>query len=55
MNIKLPDKYRERREYPAIEEQLDYLWHGMNSDESKRVEPFYSLIKGVKDANPKPK
>lgn len=40
--------------YPAITEQLDMLWHAMNADESKRLEPFYSSIKSVKDQFPKP-
>jgi hypothetical protein len=40
--------------YPAISEQLDMLWHAMNSDETKRLEPFYSSIKSVKDRFPKP-
>jgi hypothetical protein len=39
--------------YPAIENQLDMLWHAMDADESKRLEPFYSTIKAVKDAAPK--
>lgn len=55
MIIRVKDKYQERRVYPSLEEQLDALWHGMNEDESKRVEPFYSLILGVKNENPKPK
>lgn len=39
--------------YPAITDQLDMLWHAMDADESKRLEPFYSTIKAVKDAAPK--
>lgn len=39
--------------YPSIEEQLDALWHGMSNDETKRIEPFYSLIKTIKDNLPK--
>jgi hypothetical protein len=41
-----------RATYPSIEDQLDMLWHAMNDDESKRLEPFYSTIKAVKDQFP---
>lgn len=40
--------------YPRVEEQLDMLWHAMDADPPARIEPFYSVIKAVKDANPKP-
>lgn len=39
--------------YPPIEEQLDMLWHAMDNDEFKKIEPFYSAIKQVKDRFPK--
>jgi hypothetical protein len=39
--------------YPSVVEQLDQLWHGMDADESKRIEPFYSNIKTIKDTYPK--
>ena len=39
--------------YPPIEEQLDMLWHAMASDSKKRLEPFYSAIKAIKDRYPK--
>jgi hypothetical protein len=45
---------RRRATYPSIEDQLDMLWHGMNEDPSKRIEPFYSNIKTIKDTYPKP-
>ncbi len=41
-----------REEYPAIAEQLDMIWHAMNDQPSKRLEPFYSTIKAVKDKHP---
>jgi hypothetical protein len=41
-------------DYPPLAEQLDMLWHAMEADESKRLEPFYSAIKAVKENNPKP-
>lgn len=55
MKIQVKSKYAERRraEYPDIAEQLDALWHGMDADESKRIEPFYSMVKTIKDSNPK--
>jgi hypothetical protein len=40
--------------YPEITEQLDMLWHAMDADESKRLEPFYTNIKTIKDTNPRP-
>ena len=40
--------------YPALSDQFDMLWHAMDADPSKRVEPFYTAIKAVKDAFPKP-
>ena len=42
-----------REAYPDIIDQLDMLWHGMNADASKRIEPFYSSIKAIKDQYPK--
>ncbi len=50
------EDYVQRRvsQYPALTDQLDMLWHAMDADESKRLEPFYSSIKEIKDANPKP-
>jgi hypothetical protein len=47
-------QYQRDRKYPPIGEQLDMIWHGMNNDISKRIEPFYSVIKSVKDSYPKP-
>jgi len=43
-----------RSMYPKVEEQLDMLWHAMDGFHTPRIEPFYSVIKAVKDANPKP-
>lgn len=47
--------YREVRadQYPSIGDQLDMLWHAMDADPAKRLEPFYTSIKTVKDQNPK--
>lgn len=41
-------------QYPEVTEQLDMLWHAMDADETKRLEPFYSEIKQIKDSAPKP-
>ena len=46
-------QYKTERVYPAVHEQLDMLWHAMDTDSSKRLEPFYTTIKNVKDAFPK--
>jgi hypothetical protein len=52
----LPEvQYKTERalEYPSIGEQLDMMWHAMDEDETKRIEPFYSSIKEIKDKYPK--
>lgn len=53
--IVVPVTYAEQRaaEYPTTEEQLDMLWHSMNSNKTVRLEPFYSTIKAVKVQYPK--
>lgn len=43
-----------RSMYPRVEAQLDMLWHAMDAFHTPRIEPFYSTIKAVKDAHPKP-
>jgi hypothetical protein len=50
-----PDTYSDvrRRMYPSVTEQLDMLWHAMDTNTVERAEPFYSTIKAVKDAVPK--
>lgn len=44
------------QEYPAIGEQLDMLFHAIDGDETLKTQfnDFYTAIKAVKDANPKP-
>jgi hypothetical protein len=39
--------------YPSANEQLDMLWHAMNSGMVPTSEPFYTRIKAVKDSIPK--
>lgn len=40
--------------YPAISEQLDAIWHAMAAETAPKIEPWYSDIKAIKDAYPKP-
>jgi hypothetical protein len=49
------EDYRKLREkaYPTVQNQLDALWHAMNNGEAEKIEPFYSMIKAVKDKFPK--
>jgi len=51
LKLKHVEDYRKlrRQEYPSVQEQLDALWHGMNVKGAKKIEPFYSMIKSVKD------
>ena len=53
--VRIEEQYKSERAnmYPDIREQLDQLWHAMDNDETKRLEPFYSSIKNVKDTFPK--
>lgn len=50
-----PETYLEIRSrlYPSVGDQLDMLWHAMDQDVSARIEPFYSMLKSVKDTVPK--
>lgn len=50
-----PD-YRERRaeSYPTLANQMDSLWHAMDSGVIPMVPAFYDPIKAVKDSIPKP-
>ena len=43
----------EDRVYPSVQEQLDMLWHSMDSNQFPKSEPFYSTIKEIKLNNPK--
>ena len=43
-----------RTSYPPVAEQLGMLWHAMDAGPSVRIEPFYSSLKAVKEAYPKP-
>lgn len=50
-----PSQYRQQRaaQYPAIADQLDMLWHAIDSGSLDKNSDFYKSLKAVKDANPK--
>ncbi len=41
-------------EYPGVTEQLDMLWHAIDTGTPLKDSDFYSKIKSVKDKYPKP-
>ena len=47
--------YIEKRqvEYPPMTDQLDMLWHAIDSGSLDKDSDFYKSLKAVKDANPK--
>ena len=47
--------YSEKRQlsYPAIREQLDLLWHAIDSGNLDKTSEFYQKLKEVKDKYPK--
>jgi hypothetical protein len=48
-------KYKDDRKknYPLLGDQLDMLWHAINSGTLNKTSDFYTAIKAVKDAYPK--
>ena len=50
-----PDAYKQQRmeNYPFIGDQLDMLWHAIDSGTLNKTSDFYTTIKAVKDAHPK--
>jgi hypothetical protein len=48
-------EYQRKRvvEYPAVEDQLDMLWHAMDQGTLTKVDAFYDINKAVKDKYPK--
>ncbi len=48
-------KYQRDRqpEYPSISDQLDMLWHAMDTGILPKVDSFYSINKSIKDKYPK--
>jgi hypothetical protein len=53
---RFPTTYASERQeaYPPATEQLDMLWHAMDSGATPKIEPWFSTIKAIKDAHPKP-
>lgn len=47
-------RHARSRAYPSITDQLDALWHAMESGALPKAEPFYSLIANVKKEHPLP-
>ena len=47
-----------RQAYPSIGDQLDMLWHAVDTGDwtaaKVKTTEFYTALKAVKDANPKP-
>ena len=39
--------------YPSLFNQLDMLWHAMDSNEIPRANNFYNALKEIKDTYPK--
>ena len=46
-------EYQRLRQYPAIAEQLDMLWHAIDNGTLNKTSDFYTTIKAVKDTYPK--
>jgi hypothetical protein len=42
------------REYPTMSDQLDMLWHAIDSGTLDKDSEFYTTLKSIKDNNPKP-
>ena len=47
-------QYKDDRKYPDVKEQLDMLWHAIDTDTLDKTSEFYTSLKSVKDSNPKP-
>lgn len=47
-------KIQRKAHYPQIGDQLDMLWHAIDTDTLNKDSDFYKEIKKVKDAYPKP-
>jgi len=47
--------YVDRRKgaYPSIGDQLDMLWHAMDTGQIPKAQQFYNALKAVKDKFPK--
>lgn len=47
-------KTERRCHYPAIGDQLDMLWHAIDTDSLDKNSDFYKELKKIKDKYPKP-
>jgi hypothetical protein len=47
-------EYQRQREYPAIGDQLDMLWHAIDDGTLDKTSDFYTSLKVTKDKYPKP-
>jgi hypothetical protein len=49
-------EYQRKRaqNYPAIADQIDMLWHAMDTGSLPKVDSFYDAIKSIKEQYPKP-
>ena len=48
------NQYQRDRVYPQLGEQFDKLWHDINSGTLDNTGEFFTVLKEVKDNNPKP-
>jgi hypothetical protein len=46
-------QYQRDRRYPYVGEQLDLLWHAIDGGTLDKTSDFYTVLKKVKDDNPK--
>lgn len=46
-------KKQRAREYPLLKEQMDMLWHAIDTDSLNKESDFYKELKKVKDKYPK--
>jgi hypothetical protein len=44
---------KRKSEYPIFGEQLDMLWHAIDSGKLDKTSDFYKTLKKIKDDNPK--
>ena len=53
--LELSNAYQRTRatQYPKLADQLDMLWHAIDSGSLDKDSDFYKSLKAVKDANPK--
>lgn len=46
-------KFNRIKEYPSITDQLDMLWHAINTNSLDKTSSFYTTLKEIKDKYPK--